>query len=61
MLIVGIYLTYLSGMLTGQTGINPMEIFGILVLLVIRVSSLPCSPPSRRGGRRRLSNRGRDE
>ena len=41
-LIVGIYLaTYLSGMLTGQTGINPMEIFGILVLLVIQLISKP--------------------
>ncbi|MPM28388.1 hypothetical protein SDC9_74910 [bioreactor metagenome] len=38
----GIYLaTYLSGMLTGQTGINPMEIFGILVLLVIQLISKP--------------------
>ena len=36
LLIVGVYLTtYLSGMLTGQTGINPMEIFAILVLLGI--------------------------
>lgn len=36
-LIVGVFLTtYLSGMLTGQTGINPMEIFGILVLLVVQ-------------------------
>lgn len=35
---VGIYLTtYLSGMLTGQTGVNPMEVFGILVLLVIQI------------------------
>ena len=34
LLIIGVYLTtYLSGMLTGQTGINPMEIFAILVLL----------------------------
>ena len=41
-LIVGIYLTtYLSAMLTGQTGINPMEIFGILVLLVIQLISKP--------------------
>ncbi|MDT4761354.1 OPT/YSL family transporter [Sphaerochaeta sp. PS] len=40
--IVGIYLTtYLSGMLTGQTGINPMEIFGILVLLVVQLVSHP--------------------
>ena len=36
LLIIGVYLTaYLSGMLTGQTGINPMEIFAILVLLGI--------------------------
>lgn len=36
--IVGIYLTtYLSGMLTGQTGVNPMEVFGILVLLVVQI------------------------
>ncbi len=34
LLIIGVYLTtYLSGMLTGQTGVNPMEIFAILVLL----------------------------
>ena len=40
--IVGIYLTtYLSGMLTGQTGINPMEIFGILVLLVVQLFTHP--------------------
>jgi len=36
--IVGIYLTtQLAAMLTGQTGINPMEIFGILVLLAIQI------------------------
>ena len=36
LLIIGVYLaTYLSGMLTGQTGVNPMEIFAILVLLAI--------------------------
>nr|WP_321265192.1 OPT/YSL family transporter [uncultured Sphaerochaeta sp.] len=41
-LMAGIYLaTYLSGMLTGQTGINPMEIFGILVLLVIQLIANP--------------------
>ncbi len=28
--------TYLSSMLTGQTGINPMEVFAILVLLLVR-------------------------
>lgn len=38
LLIAGVYLTtYLSGMLTGQTGVNPMEIFAILVLLAISV------------------------
>ncbi len=36
--IIGIYLTtQLAAMLTGQTGINPMEIFGILVLLAVQV------------------------
>jgi len=36
--LIGIYLTtQLAAMLTGQTGINPMEIFGILVLLAIQV------------------------
>jgi putative OPT family oligopeptide transporter len=36
--IIGIYLTtQLAAMLTGQTGINPMEIFGILVLLAIQI------------------------
>ncbi len=36
LLVVGVYLTtYLSGMLTGQTGVNPMEVFAILVLLGI--------------------------
>lgn len=36
LLIIGVYLTaYLSGMLTGQTGVNPMEVFAILVLLGI--------------------------
>lgn len=35
-LFIGTYLAaYLSGTLTGQTGINPMEIFGILVMLAI--------------------------
>lgn len=35
-LLVGTYIsTSLSATLTGQTGINPMEIFGILVLLVV--------------------------
>lgn len=42
LLMAGVYLaTYLSGMLTGQTGINPMEIFGILVLLVIQFITKP--------------------
>jgi len=36
--VVGIYLTtQLAAMLTGQTGINPMEIFGILVLLAVQL------------------------
>ncbi len=36
--VLGIYLTtHLAAMLTGQTGINPMEIFGILVLLAIQI------------------------
>lgn len=40
--IVGIYLTtQLAAMLTGQTGINPMEIFGILVLLAVQIISSP--------------------
>lgn len=34
--VIGTYLVaYLSGMLTGQTGVNPMEVFAILVLLFI--------------------------
>ena len=37
-LIIGVFLTtYLSSMLTGQTGINPMEIFGMLVLLIVNL------------------------
>ncbi len=36
LVVLGTYLAaYLSGMLTGQTGINPMEVFAILVLLFI--------------------------
>lgn len=36
--IVGVCLTcLLSGMITGMSGINPMEVFGILVLLLIQV------------------------
>ncbi len=42
LLIIGTYLTaYLSGMLTGQTGVNPMEIFAILVLLGISAVMSP--------------------
>ena len=42
LLILGVYLTtYLSAMLTGQTGINPMEIFAILVLLTASVLFSP--------------------
>lgn len=37
-LVVGVFFaTYLSSMLTGQTGVNPMEIFGMLVLLIIHL------------------------
>jgi putative OPT family oligopeptide transporter len=40
LLIIGIYITsQIAAMLTGQTGINPMEIFGILVLLFIQLVS----------------------
>ncbi len=40
LLILGIYITsQIAAMLTGQTGINPMEIFGILVLLFIQLVS----------------------
>lgn len=42
LLIVGVFLaTYLSGMLTGQTGVNPMEIFAILVVLGISLILKP--------------------
>lgn len=38
LLLAGVFFaTYLSSMLTGQTGINPMEIFGMLVLLIIHL------------------------
>ena len=38
LMVVGIALvSYLSGTLTGQTGVNPMEIFGILVFLMVGV------------------------
>lgn len=38
LLIVGvIFACYMSSNITGQTGINPMEIFGILVILAIRI------------------------
>lgn len=33
--------TLMSGMLTGQTGINPMEVFGILVMLLVNVIFTP--------------------
>lgn len=37
LLIIGVYITAtMAATLTGQTGINPMEIFGIIVLLAIR-------------------------
>ena len=37
-LIIGIYVTtQIAALLTGQTGINPMEIFGILVLLAVQL------------------------
>ena len=36
--VIGVCLTcLLSGMITGMSGINPMEVFGILVLLLIQV------------------------
>ncbi len=35
--------TYISGVLTGQTGINPMEIMGILTLLAISTIYIPTS------------------
>jgi len=38
--------TYLSSMLTGQTGINPMEIFGILVLLFVQFLFRPALAPA---------------
>ncbi|MBN2860837.1 MAG: OPT/YSL family transporter [Sphaerochaetaceae bacterium] len=38
LLIVGIYVTtQIAALLTGQTGINPMEILGILVLLLVQL------------------------
>ncbi len=38
LLIIGIYVVSLmAATITGQTGINPMEIFGIIILLAIRV------------------------
>ncbi len=33
--------TLMSGMLTGQSGINPMEVFGILVMLLVNVTFAP--------------------
>jgi len=45
-LIIGVFATtYLSSMLTGQTGVNPMEIFGILVLLVVQFLFKPTLVP----------------
>ncbi len=38
LLIIGIYVTtQIAALLTGQTGINPMEILGILVLLLVQL------------------------
>lgn len=38
LLIVGVvFATMMSSVITGQTGINPMEVFGIIVLLAIRL------------------------
>ncbi len=40
LLIIGIYVTtQIAALLTGQTGINPMEILGILVLLLVQLVS----------------------
>ena len=39
LLIVGVvFATMMSSDITGQTGINPMEVFGIIVLLAIRIA-----------------------
>ena len=32
-----VFATLMSSVITGQTGINPMEVFGIIVLLAIRL------------------------
>lgn len=46
-LVAGVFCaTYLSSMLTGQTGINPMEIFGILVLLFVQFLFKPALAPA---------------
>jgi uncharacterized oligopeptide transporter (OPT) family protein len=38
LLIVGVvFATMMSSVITGQTGINPMEVFGIIVLLAVRL------------------------
>lgn len=38
LVIIGVvFACYMSSNITGQTGINPMEIFGILVLLAVRI------------------------
>jgi len=40
--VLGVCLTtLLSGILTGQSGVNPMEVFGILVMLLVQVSFNP--------------------
>lgn len=42
LLVIGIWITTsMAALLTGQTGINPMEIFGILVLLGIQLVQRP--------------------
>lgn len=46
-LVLGVFLTtYLSSTLTGQTGVNPMEIFGMLVLLLCSLLFKPEVVPS---------------
>ncbi len=42
LLVIGVWITTsMAALLTGQTGINPMEIFGILVLLGIQIIQRP--------------------
>lgn len=43
MIILMSFTTYVSGILTGQTGVNPMEIMGIMVLLAISSIAIPSS------------------